>query len=194
MNTIAILYATREGQTEKIADFLARHIQEHGFRVEIWNLRETREIDPERYSAMVLAASVHAGSHEREMVQYVRAHAAKLHSVPTAFLSVTLSEAGVERPNATAEERARFEADVHKVLEQFYKETGWRPPRVQPVAGALLYSKYNFFVRFIMKRIARKAGAETDTSHDYEYTDWAALEHFAEQFSAEVAAGMKDAG
>jgi menaquinone-dependent protoporphyrinogen oxidase len=29
-----------------------------------------------------------------------------------------------------------------------------------------------------MKRIARKAGAPTDTSRDYQFTDWAALDRF----------------
>ena len=29
-----------------------------------------------------------------------------------------------------------------------------------------------------MKRIARKAGAPTDTSRDFEFTDWAALDRF----------------
>ena len=60
----------------------------------------------------------------------------------------------------------------------FVKDTGWQPARAMPVAGALVYSKYNFFVRFVMKRIARKAGAPTDTSRDYEFTDWAALDRF----------------
>ena len=34
-----------------------------------------------------------------------------------------------------------------------------------------------------MKRIARKAGGATDTSRDYEYTDWAALDEFVDRFS-----------
>ncbi len=103
--------------------------------------------------------------------------------MPAAFISVTLSEAGAERPSATPEERARFAADVQKVLEAFLKETGWRPKRVKPVAGALLYTKYNFLVRFIMKRIAKTTGAETDTSRDYEYTNWAALDRFADELA-----------
>jgi menaquinone-dependent protoporphyrinogen oxidase len=46
------------------------------------------------------------------------------------------------------------------------------------VAGTLAYSRYNFIIRFVMKRIARKNGAPTDTSRDYELTDWAALDRF----------------
>jgi menaquinone-dependent protoporphyrinogen oxidase len=34
----------------------------------------------------------------------------------------------------------------------------------------------------MMKRIVRKAGGDTDTSRDYEYTDWGDLRAFADEF------------
>jgi menaquinone-dependent protoporphyrinogen oxidase len=49
---------------------------------------------------------------------------------------------------------------------------------VLPVAGALVYSKYSFFTKLIMKTISRRAGGPTDTSRDYEFTDWVALDRF----------------
>src|SRR5262245_16011798 len=113
-----------------------------------------------RYAAVVIAASVHAGDHEREMVHFVRKHLSQLQHLPAAFLSVTLSEAVAERRNATPEEHARFAADVQKMLDQFFRHTGWHPKHVKPVAGALQYSKYSTLVRFVMKRIAKSAGAE----------------------------------
>src|SRR5215813_157120 len=121
------------------------------------------------------------------MVKFVKRYRQALASLHTVFISVTLSEAGVERRNATAAERAQFNADVQKVADAFFETTGWRPTRFKPVAGTLLYTKYNFFVRFIMKRIARKAGAETDTSRDCEYTDWASLDRFLQEWCEEIA-------
>jgi menaquinone-dependent protoporphyrinogen oxidase len=70
------------------------------------------------------------------------------------------------------------------MIDVFVKETGWRPERTLPVAGALTYSRYNIFVRFVMKRIARAAGAPTDTSRDYEFTNWPALDRFAAELAA----------
>jgi menaquinone-dependent protoporphyrinogen oxidase len=64
------------------------------------------------------------------------------------------------------------------MIDVFVQETGWRPPYVLPVAGALAYSKYNFFIKLIMKTISRMAGGPTDTSRDYEFTDWVALDRF----------------
>jgi menaquinone-dependent protoporphyrinogen oxidase len=57
---------------------------------------------------------------------------------------------------------------------------------IKLVAGALRYTKYNFFVRWMMKRIVAAAGGDTDTSRDYEYTDWQDLRAFADRFSAVV--------
>jgi len=42
----------------------------------------------------------------------------------------------------------------------------------------LTYCKYNFFIKLMMKTIARKAGGPTDTSRDYEFTDWATVDRF----------------
>ncbi len=72
------------------------------------------------------------------------------------FISVTSSLAGAERADATPDEHARFAADVKKVIDAFFEQTSWCPNRVKPVAGALLYTKYNFLIRFVMKRIARR--------------------------------------
>jgi menaquinone-dependent protoporphyrinogen oxidase len=40
-----------------------------------------------------------------------------------------------------------------------------------------------------MRRIAAAEGGETDTSRDYEYTDWAAVERFALEMAAVVGEG-----
>ena len=46
------------------------------------------------------------------MLQFVKKHRGELECLPTAFLSVTLSEAGAERSDATTEEHAQFVADM----------------------------------------------------------------------------------
>jgi len=186
MKPVGMFYATREGQTKRIAEHIAGNLRRRGFDVDVRNLADKPELDLCAYSAVVLAASVHIGRHEPEMRTFVKQHLAQLDALPAAFLSVTLSEAGAERMTATEEERAWFAADVQKVIDAFFEETGWHPNRVKPVAGALLYTKYNFLVRFIMKRIARKTGGGTDTARDYEYTNWAALDRFVDEFCLEI--------
>jgi menaquinone-dependent protoporphyrinogen oxidase len=186
MKPLAVFYATREGQTRKIAEYVSASLRAQGFDVDVGNVRGARDLKLDAYGGIVLAASVHRGKHEREMMSFIRNHLCVLNRTPNAFLSVTLSEAGAERAGATPEERNRFSADVQGVIERFLRDSGWRPKRVLPVAGALLYSKYNFVLRLLMRWIAKSSGAETDTSRDYEYTDWSRLDQFANHFSADI--------
>jgi menaquinone-dependent protoporphyrinogen oxidase len=47
------------------------------------------------------------------------------------------------------------------------------------IAGALRYSRYPLPLRWFMRRIAKQAGGDTDTSRDYEYTDWGRVDDYA---------------
>jgi menaquinone-dependent protoporphyrinogen oxidase len=46
----------------------------------------------------------------------------------------------------------------------------------------LLYTKYNFLKRGLMKSITKKQGGDIDTSRDFIYTDWDAVDAFAREF------------
>jgi menaquinone-dependent protoporphyrinogen oxidase len=182
----AVFFATREGHTRRIAERIALDLRTRGVEVDLFNVRTGGPVDWSAYTAAVVAASVHTGHHEREVIAFVREHRAELERLAAAFISVTLSEAGAENPMRSDAERERAAADVQRMIDVFVKETGWRPERTLPVAGALAYSRYNFFVRFIMKRIAREAGAPTDTSRDYEFTDWPALDRFVAELAGKA--------
>ena len=174
-----IFYATREGHTRRIAEHVATELRRHTHEVELYDVKTVAgPIDWLPYDWACVAASVHAGHHEPEMIAFVKRHRQALERLGAAFLSVTLSEAGAEDVRAPRKRRERAAADAQQMIDVFLQETGWRPEHVLPVAGALAYSRYNFLIRFVMKRIARKAGAPTDTSRDYEFTDWSALDSF----------------
>ena len=176
--TAAIFYATREGHTRRIAEHIAAALRAKQVDVDVYDVRHLALLDWSRYAIACVAASVHVGHHEREMIDFVTRHRAELERLGAVFLSVTLSEAGAEDVRAPKERRTQAAADAQRMIDVFVEETGWRPAHALPVAGALAYSRYNFIVRFVMKRIARKNGAPTDTSCDYELTDWAALDRF----------------
>jgi menaquinone-dependent protoporphyrinogen oxidase len=129
-----------------------------------------------------VSASLHLGKHEPEIVKFVKDNLGELHRIPTLFLSVSLSEVTVEDSNAPPRKRAEAQADVRRTIDAFLAETGWHPSHVAAVAGALMYSRYNFAIRFVMKRIARKAGVPVDTSRDYEFTDWTKLHGLVQEF------------
>jgi menaquinone-dependent protoporphyrinogen oxidase len=188
MKSFVILYATREGQTRRIAEYLGGALRKAGHAADVIDVeRPPADLDLKRYSAAVLAASIHIGKHEKSMVDFVKAHRPALDRMPTSFLSVSLSQAGVEDANRRPEKKVRSAAEVKKTIELFLRRTGWRPTHVHPVAGALLYRQYRPAIRILMRLISRMAGGSTDTSRDHEYTDWKAVTRFADEIAADAA-------
>ena len=178
MSKILIAYGTTEGQTAKIADHLAEVIRAQGHDVFPMNI-EREAPAPAGYQAVILGASVHKGKHQRWVVDYVRRNRPALEHLPSAFFSVSLAI-------ADGTQKGRLEAEGY--VETFVKETGWYPEKVGLFAGALVYTKYNFLLRWVMRRIARSRGSgDLDTKRDYVYTDLDAVQRFAEEFMANFA-------
>jgi menaquinone-dependent protoporphyrinogen oxidase len=175
----AVFYATREGQSERVANRIAADLREERVDVDVANVKDLRgPIDWNGYQAAFVVASVHAGHHEKEMIAFVRRNKEKLARLHASFLSLTLSQAGAEDRTAAFVQREAARADALRMIGVFIEETGWRPWHSLPVAGALAYSKYNFIMKLIMKRIAHKAGFDGGTSRDYEFTNWPAVDLF----------------
>lgn len=191
MKPILVLYATREGHTCQIAEHIAEKMQLKGVAAEIVNVAAWQaEFSLMDYGAAVVCASVHKGKHEREMVQFVKHHAAQLGTLPSVFLLVSLSGAGAEDVHADVSKRTQSAADVQKMIDHFLEETGWHPQNIRAVAGALLYSRYPLPVRLILRWISKKSGGPTDMSRDYVFTDWAALDQLIDGLTADWSAGV----
>jgi menaquinone-dependent protoporphyrinogen oxidase len=176
MANVVVVYATREGQTAKIAQRIAIALRENQHTVELIDAEHASpQLELERFDAAIVGAPIHVGGYPRSVARFVKNNRAFLESVPSAFFSVGLAVA-----SRTTDGRGA----TLSLVEKFLAKTGWRPRRVELVAGALPYSKYNFLIRFVMRRIAAKEGGDTDTSRDYEYTDWEAVARFALDFVA----------
>jgi len=178
MPRILIFYGTTDGHTAKIANILGRDLEDAGATLHIVDAG-TGHSDPrpQDYDAVIVAASLHLGKFQRSVSQWVQAHHRQLTGMPSGFLSVSLSALQPE-PEAQRELAA--------ITERFFATTGWRPATHRQLAGALLYTRYGWLKRWLMNRMARKAGVETDTSRDYEYTDWEELSIFAQSFVQRV--------
>jgi menaquinone-dependent protoporphyrinogen oxidase len=188
MKRFLVLYATREGQTRRIADHVADTLRSRGFSTDVVDAAHLpANLVVLNYCGAIVAASVHQQKHEREIFWFIKRHASELERIPTGFLSVSLSQAGAEDGTASPERRAQAAKDAQRMMDAFLADTKWHPLKSQAVAGALMYSKYNFIVRCIMKHIARRAGGDTDTTRDYEYTDWNSLDKFVDEMTLSVA-------
>lgn len=177
MPRILVVYGTTEGHTAKIAGAIAETLHRVGAIVDACPAETAPP--PGGYDAVIVAASVHAGRYQRSVERWVRAHVAALSRRPAAFVSVCL---GVLQKDPTVQR------DLQAILDRFVATTGWRPPLSKFVAGALPYTRYGWVRRMVMRHIVAKAGGDTDTRRDYEYTDWTDLRHFAADFSRGLSA------
>lgn len=179
MTHILIVYGTTDGHTRKIAQVLAENLRAQLCSVDVVDAAGMlRRLGPEGYDGVIVAASVHIGDYQKAVARWVREHAAALSAMPSAFLSVSL---------ALLERRAQVRSEIISIMERFLERCGWRPTITKMIAGALPYTRYGWLKRLMMKRIVAKAGGDTDTTRDFEYTDWNDLRNLARDF-AELAA------
>jgi len=173
---IYIAYATKEGQTAKIADYIAEVVRTHGHQADTVEIVHAKDGVPAGCDGVIVGSSIHMGKHDKHVVEFVHKNHDTLERLPSAFFSVSLAAQG------DTQEAAGY-------VDRFEDETGWRPGRVALFGGALLYTHYGFIKRHMMKKIAGEKPGQlgTDTSRDYVYTEWDAVRRFAEHFAARLA-------
>jgi menaquinone-dependent protoporphyrinogen oxidase len=179
MLEVPVFYASTEGQTRRIAERVADRLRGRGLLADAVDVSSPRAaaIDWTSLRGAVIGASLHLGKHQKSAVRFVAANRVRLNAVPSAFFSVSMA--------AASKNPAEVEA-ARTIATDFLDATGWRPGTVECMAGRLAYTQYGFITRLLMKRIARREGGATDTSRDWEYTDWAAVDRFADAFAARV--------
>lgn len=174
MSHILILYGTGEGQTAKITEYMAGIFREKGHDVTTQDGKKLpAQFSLADYDAVIVGASIHVGQHQGYMIDVVKRLRDDLVRVPTAFFSVCLTARKTD-PAARTE--------IAQYIANFEEKSGCHPDMSTTFAGALPYTKYGFFKRFLMKRINQSEGGDTDTSRDYEYTDWNEVKAFANEF------------
>ena len=179
MCEVPVFYATSQGQTRRIAEYIADQVRKHGLDSRAVPIisEEASHIDWSRVRGACMGASLHLQKHQPEAVAFARLHHAALSAIPSLFFSVSLS-AGSKRADEVEAARA--------LAVRFAADTGWQASRIACVAGRLAYTQYNWFVRLFMRRIALKEGGSGDTSRDHEYTDWKQVEQLADELAYDV--------
>jgi menaquinone-dependent protoporphyrinogen oxidase len=182
MARVLIIYGTTEGHTTQIADRLATVMRSEGHEVDLHDAKEVRkQAVSGAFDGIIVGGSVHGGDFQSSLREFVKRNRDLLERTPSAFFSVSLTAADPDEEAA---------AETQTMVDKFSGETGWRPRRVATFAGALVYTEYNVFMRHVMKLIVKHQGrTELDTSRDYDFTDWDAVERFAREFTHSITVG-----
>lgn len=179
---VLILYGTTEGQTRKIAEFVAKQLRTIGDAVTLVDATgDTTLVDLRAYDAAVIAASLHVGQYQGPVVHFARANHSWLNLMPSAFISVSLSAAGTDPEDLKG---------IADCAERFKAETNWTTPAVHQVAGAFRFTEYDFFKRWVLKLIAWEKNVKVEPGKDVELTNWDALAATVDAMRARFA-GMK---
>lgn len=181
MKKILLAYATVEGQTEKIAAAIRDQLAAAGADVTLLHVREAKETpepDLPSFDLLVFGASVHMQKIEKEMAAFIERHQDIIRDKARSLFVVSMAAAS----NDPAERKKSLDVIRQSVRRQVPVEF----EDEEMIAGALMYTKYNWLVRWIMKRISAKEGGSTDTTRDQEYTDWKQVAAYAARLAAQT--------
>jgi len=173
MSKLLVIYDTHDGQTKKIAQSMAEVAQCLGHNASAETVEfMSGHLVTSYVDAIIIGGPIYAESHSSALRDFIETNATQLKMIPSAFFSVSLSAAG------TDDQRD----DARRCMDKFLDSVKFEPLEREILAGALKYQKYGFFKRLLVKRIVGMAGGDTDTAHDYEYTNWPDVSQFVERF------------
>jgi menaquinone-dependent protoporphyrinogen oxidase len=177
---ILVVYHTSEGQTARVAEHVAAVLRDLGDSVEVHDVAGAPA--PEHYDGVIVGDSIHAGHHSKALTRYVHDHVAVLNQAPAALFQVSLTSANADDEHS---------ATAQRLLQDLLDRTQFDPDLVGLFAGALVYTRYGWLKRRVMRAISKREGGDTDTTRDHEYTDWQAVEQFARDVHQLVRTGSQ---
>lgn len=133
----AILYASSHGTSRKVAELLSSKI--HPATTEIIDLKKTFNFNPEKYDAIVIGGSIHAGNIQSAVKKFCKNHESTLLQKP-----LGLYLCGMNVPDYDKQFDNAFPDSLKKVA--LFKEN---------VGGEFLMDKMNFIERFIIKKVSK---------------------------------------
>jgi menaquinone-dependent protoporphyrinogen oxidase len=166
-----VIFGSTYGQTERVAQRIVSILRAAGHSVDAYKGDQLPGALPlDRYDAFVVAASVLMGRHQAYIREFVRRHEDRLNAFPSAFVSVCGAAGGSPQ-------------EAQKYVDAFRRETGWRPRLVRSFTGAVAYTRYAWWFRWYLKLISRRKGLPTDTSRDWDFTEWDEVDRFADELA-----------
>lgn len=168
MSRTLILYSTTDGQTQRIAEYIAAQLQEAAHDVRIQSLADFRHDDWQTDERLILGASIRYGKHKPEVISFVKQNLARLHAEHAAFFSVS----------AVARKAEKQQPENNLYLRKFLQQTGWQPALIGIFAGRIHYALYRPLDRFMIRLIMRITKGPTDRNANVEFTDWDAVRAF----------------
>jgi menaquinone-dependent protoporphyrinogen oxidase len=164
---VILTYASRDGQARRIAERIGRVL---GVAA-----RDLKTDAPDAHELalaplLVVIAAVRYGKHLPEADAFLGTYA-NLSTQPSLALASV---------NLTARKEGKRSAEGNAYLRKLIAQYRLKPVLAAAFAGRLDFSRYRWSDRQLIRFIMLLTGGPTDRSAKVEYTDWAAVDDFAQ--------------
>lgn len=137
-----------------------------------------------RLPVVVVVAAIRYGTHLREADAALDVYAGLAPKPRLALVSV----------NLTARKPGKQTAQSNPYLCKWIRKRKLAPDLAVAIAGRLDYPRYRWFDRLAIRAIMTLTGGETDPTTQVEYTDWNAVDAFADQIARLAAPPRHEVG
>ena len=171
-----LYYATRDGQSRRIAERIADRLAEHGISTLPRNLAGTSPTPSSLEAArlVVVVAAVRYGRPLPEADQFLASYRTLRDPPQLVLLSVNLA----------ARKPGKDTAEGNAYLGKSIAKHRLAPALALAVAGSLDYSRYGWLDRQLIRFIMKLTGGPTDSTTCIEFTPWDVVDDVALRIAA----------
>ena len=163
--SILIAYGTIEGQTRKIAEFVAREARELGFEADLFDTADRiAEVSLDGVDIVILAASVHERRHPKPFEVFVSGQRKELAKRRVLLLSVSLNAAFRD-----------FREEAQDYVDEMKLRTGLECEATELVPGAVRPESYDYYAAQVLRHVVLRGKDFDAAAKAHEFTDWDAL-------------------
>ena len=173
MSSTLIVFSTVDGHTLKICRRIQRLLEGRCHDVTLVAVDDALRMDCSKFDKVVLGASIRYGKHRPSLYEFVAKNREHLGRTPSAFFSVS----------AVARKPGKDTPDRNPYFKKFKSLSGWSPRVAATFGGKIDYAKYSLLDRLIIQLIMGVTRGPTDRRIAVEFTDWGAVDAFAERVS-----------
>lgn len=173
---IAILYASHDGQTRKVALHIAGKLMDEGLILTLDDLEKTTPAleDLQEADQIVLIAPVRFGHHLPSMDRFVVKNRALLAAKRLVMVSL----------NLTARKEDKDTPETNPYMGKWIKKLGVQPEGRAVFAGKLNYAQYPWWEKHVVRLIMKITGGPTNLDANIEFTRWDRVDALAAQIVA----------
>lgn len=166
-----IAYSTVDGHTLKVCGRVRQVLEQAGGSVALFDMDSGRALDLAPFDTVVIGASIRYGKHRASLYHFIESHRVALERRPNAFFSV----------NVVARKVGKDTPQSNPYVRAFRRKTTWVPGEIGVFAGKIDYPKYGFVDRQAIRLIMWLTNGPTDPTVSTEFTDWQAVDRFAQR-------------